>query len=90
MSQPSTIILSMARFFLMFSVSETSSCIWRERSSSWTLACSSEFFSTWSGGVCASSSCRVMMYRGICEAREGEIIMDGVRGEKIDDPVSWI
>ncbi len=30
------------------------------------LACSSDFFSTWSGGVWASSSCSVIMYRGIC------------------------
>jgi hypothetical protein len=43
----------------------TSSCIWRERSSNWILACSNDFFSTWSGGVWARSSWRVMIYRGI-------------------------
>lgn len=37
MSQPSTIILSMARFFLMFSVSLTSSCmiLWGTRQRAW-------------------------------------------------------
>lgn len=39
----------------------TSSCICLERSSSWTLACSKEFFSTWSGGVWANNSWRVMI-----------------------------
>lgn len=65
-SQPSTIIRSTARFFRKFSVSDTSSCICRDKSSSCCRAFCKLFRSTWSWGVCASNSCNVIMYRGIC------------------------
>lgn len=64
-SQPSTIIRSTAKFFRRFSVSETSSCICRDKSSSCWRAFCRLFRSTWSCGVWAKSSCNVIMYLGI-------------------------
>lgn len=82
MSQPSTIIRSTAKFFRKFSVSETSSCICRDKSSSCWRAFCKLFRSTWSCGVCANNSCKVIIYLGIClptERRRKKLLMFSVR-----------
>lgn len=50
---------------LIYRLTNTSSCICLERSSSCCLAFWRLLRSTWSYGVCANNSCKVIMYLGI-------------------------